>query len=79
MRCARFSRRQPPRRRRPPAPARSDHGLCVAYALGLRIGELSLGERFEGVLSWGHIDQGVRFLVEDVRARKVWEENRDQR
>ncbi len=87
-------------------------------ALGLRIGELSLGERFEGVLSWGHIDnrpflrcmhgygvclwrlgrfdeaervfetmlwlnpsdnQGVRFLVEDVRARKVWEENRDQR
>jgi tetratricopeptide (TPR) repeat protein len=73
---------------------------------------------FEGVLSWGHIDnrpflrcmdgyglclwrlgrfdeaervfetmlwlnpsdnQGVRFLVEDVRARKVWEENRDQR
>jgi hypothetical protein len=24
-------------------------------------------------------NQGVRFLVEDVRARKVWEENRDQR
>ena len=86
--------------------------------MGLRIGELSLGERFEGVLPWGHIDnrpflrcmkgyglclwrlgrfdeaervfekmlwlnpsdnQGVRFLLEDVRARKAWEENREER
>jgi hypothetical protein len=88
------------------------------YEVGLRIGELSLGESFEGVLLWGHIDnrpfrrclhgyglclwrldrydeagrvfekmlwlnpsdnQGVRFLVDEVRARKAWEENRDQR
>jgi hypothetical protein len=26
------------------------------YEVGLRIGELSLGESFEGVLLWGHID-----------------------
>jgi hypothetical protein len=26
------------------------------YEVGLRIGELSLGERFEGVLRWGHVD-----------------------
>lgn len=32
MRSARFSRRQPPRRRCSPAPARSDKGLFVAYA-----------------------------------------------
>jgi len=88
------------------------------YEVGLRIGELSLGERFEGVLPWGHIDnrpflrcmhgyglclwrlgrfdetervfekmlwlnpsdnQGVRFLLEDVRARKAWKENREER
>ncbi len=88
------------------------------YEVGLRIGELSLGERFEGVLPWGHIDnrpflrcmkgyglclwrlgrfdeaervfekmlwlnppdnQGVRFLLEDVRARKAWEENQEER
>ena len=87
------------------------------YEVGVRIGELSLGENFEGVLPWGHIDnrpflrcmhghglclwrlgrydeagrvfekmlwlnpsdnQGVRFLVEDVRARKAWDESRDQ-
>jgi hypothetical protein len=35
MRDARFSRRQPPRRRGPPAPARSDNGLYVAYALAV--------------------------------------------
>jgi len=85
------------------------------YEVGLRIGELSLGERFEGVLPWGHVDnrpflrcmrgyglclwrlgrfdeaehvfrkmlwlnpsdnQGVRFLLENVRAGKAWEENR---
>ncbi len=88
------------------------------YEVGLRIGELSLGERFEGVLPWGRVDnrpflrcmrgyglclwrlgrfdeaervfgkmlwlnpsdnQGVRFLLEDVRAGKAWEENREER
>jgi hypothetical protein len=88
------------------------------YEVGLRIGELSLGDGFEGVLLWGHIDnrpflrcmhgyglclwrlrrydeagrvfekmlslnpsdnQGVRFLVEEVRAGKAWEANRDHR
>jgi tetratricopeptide (TPR) repeat protein len=88
------------------------------YEVGVRVGELSLGEGFEGVLPWGHIDnrpflrclhgyglclwrlgrydeagrvfqrmlwlnpsdnQGVRFLVEDVRTGKAWEEDRDQR
>jgi hypothetical protein len=81
------------------------------YEVGLRIGELSLGEGFEGLLPWGHIDnrpflrcmngyglclwrlgrfeeagrifdrmlwlnpsdnQGVRFLIEDVRKGKAW-------
>jgi tetratricopeptide (TPR) repeat protein len=88
------------------------------YEVGLRIGELSLGDGFEGVLLWGHIDnrpflrcmhgyglclwrlgrydeagrifermlwlnpsdnQGVRFLVEKVRAGKAWKQNRDRR
>ena len=88
------------------------------YEVGVRIGELSLGNGFDGVLPWGHIDnrpflrcmhgyglclwrlgrydeagrvfekmlwlnpsdnQGVRFLVEDIRAGTAWEENRDQR
>lgn len=82
------------------------------YEVGLRIGELSLGEDFGGVLHWGLIDnrpflrcmqgyglclwrlghfeaarrvfdrmlwinpsdnQGVRFLIDDVRAGIVWE------
>ena len=86
------------------------------YEVGLRIGELSLGERFEGLLPWGHVDnrpflrclhgyglcfwrlarfdeaerifermlwlnpsdnQGARFLLEDVRARKPWEEREE--
>ena len=86
------------------------------YEVGLRIGELSLGERFEGVLPWGRVDnrpflrcmhgyglclwrlgrvdevervfgkmlwlnpsdnQGVRFLLEDIRAGKTWEANRE--
>jgi len=33
------------------------------YEVGLRIGELSLGDGFEGVLPWG--------LIGDVRARKA--------
>ncbi|MFV2081968.1 MAG: tetratricopeptide repeat protein, partial [bacterium] len=84
------------------------------YEVGLRIGELSLGDGFEGVLLWGHIDnrpflrcmhsyglclwqlgrfeeaarifdrmlwlnpsdnQGVRFLIEEVRAGTGWEES----
>jgi hypothetical protein len=83
------------------------------YEVGLRIGELSLGDDFDGVLPWGHIDnrpflrcmhgyglclwrlegfneaehifhrmlwlnpsdnQGVRFLIEEVRARTAWED-----
>jgi hypothetical protein len=88
------------------------------YEVGVRIGELSLGTGFAGVLLWGHVDnrpflrcmhgyglclwrlgrydeawdvfekmlwlnpsdnQGVRFLVDDVRARMAWEERHDQR
>lgn len=83
------------------------------YQVGLRIGELSLGADFDGLLPWSHIDnrpflrcmhgfglclwrlerfeeaervfermlwlnpsdnQGVRFLIDDVRARTLWEE-----
>ena len=83
------------------------------YEVGLRIGELSLGDNFNGVLHWGNIDnrpflrcmhgyglclwrldqfdaaervfnrmlwlnpsdnQGVRFLIDDVRAGTAWEE-----
>ena len=39
------------------------------YEVGLRIGELSLGERFEG----------VRFLFVDVRAGTAWEESQEER
>ena len=81
------------------------------YEVGVRIGDLSLGEGFNGVLHWGHIknrpflrcmqgyglclwrlgqlkeaeevftrmlwlnptdNQGVRFLLSEVRERKVW-------
>ena len=83
------------------------------YEVGLRIGELSLGEDFDGVLHWGNIDnrpflrcmhgyglclwrlghfeaaesvfdrmlwlnpsdnQGVRFLIDDVKASTAWED-----
>jgi hypothetical protein len=83
------------------------------FEVGLRIGELSLGDGFDGVLLWGHIDnrpflrcmhgyglclwrlghfdaaervfdrmlwlnpsdnQGVRFLIDEVRAGAAWEE-----
>jgi tetratricopeptide (TPR) repeat protein len=86
------------------------------YEVGLRIGELSLGPDFEGLLPWGHIDnrpflrcmhgyglclwrlsrfedagkifermlwlnptdnQGVRYLIDDVRAGTAWEECQD--
>ena len=42
-----------------PADVVFDHSPDEAirhYAVGVRIGELSLGEQFEGVLSWGHVD-----------------------
>jgi hypothetical protein len=81
------------------------------YEVGVRIGELSLGDDFDGVLLWGHIDnrpflrcmqgyglclwrmaqfddasrvfdrmlwlnpsdnQGVRFLIDEVRAGTAW-------
>ncbi len=83
------------------------------YEVGVRIGELTLGPDFEGLLPWGHIDnrpfmrcmhgfglclwrlerfeeaervfermlwlnptdnQGVRFLIDDVRAKTAWED-----
>jgi hypothetical protein len=92
-----------------------DSGARVAirhYEVGVRIGELSLGPDFDGLLPWGHIDnrpflrcmhgfalclwrlerfkeaervfermlwlnpsdnQGVRFLIDDVRARTLWQ------
>lgn len=85
------------------------------YEAGFRIGELSLGENFDGLLRWGWIDnrpflrcmhgfglclwrlgrfeeafrifqrmlwlnpsdnQGVRFLIGDVRAKRAWEDRR---
>jgi hypothetical protein len=88
------------------------------YEAGVRIGELSLGPAFDGLLPWGHVDnrpflrcmhgfglclwrlgrfeeaggvfdrilwlnpsdnQGVRFLVDEVRSRKRWEDRRDER
>ena len=87
------------------------------YEVGFRIGELSLGDGFDGVLLWGHVNnrpflrcmhgyglclwrmgrfeeagrvfermlwlnppdnQGVRFLIEDVRAKRRWEERENQ-
>lgn len=52
------------------------YGVCL-----WRLGRFDEAERvFETMLWLNPSDnQGVRFLVEDVRARKVWEENRDQR
>ena len=86
------------------------------YEVGVRIGEFSLGDDFDGVLLWGWTDnrpflrcmcgyglclwrlgrldeaerifnrmlwlnpadnQGARFLMEDVRAGRSWEESRD--
>lgn len=87
------------------------------YEVGLRIGELSLGPDFDGLLPWGHIDnrpflrcmhgyglclwrlgrfgdacqtfermlwlnpsdnQGVRFLIDNVRTGAVWDECQDK-
>jgi hypothetical protein len=88
------------------------------YEVGVRIGELSLGPAFDGLLPWGHIDnrpflrclhgfslclwrlgrfeeaeriidrmlwlnpsdnQGVRFLIDDVRSRRAWEARQEER
>jgi hypothetical protein len=87
------------------------------YEVGVRIGELSLPQTFDGLLPWGHIDnrpfmrclhgyglclwrlgrseeaervfdrmlwlnpsdnQGVRFLIDEVRARTAWEDRRER-
>ena len=87
------------------------------YEVGFRIGELSLGKDFDGVLSWGWIDnrpflrclhgfglclwrlnrfkdarnifdrmlwlnpsdnQGVRFLIKDVRAKVAWKNSENR-
>jgi hypothetical protein len=87
------------------------------YEAGYRIGELSLGEGFDGVLPWGWIDnrpllrcmhgfglclwrlrrfadanrvfdrmlwlnpsdnQGVRFLIGEVRAKRSWQNSRNR-
>ena len=88
------------------------------YEVGLRIGELALGQNFDGLLPWGNIDnrpflrcmhgfglclwrlgrfeeaervfdgmlwlnpsdnQGVRFLIDEVRSKTAWEERREER
>ena len=87
------------------------------YEVGLRIGELSLEDDFNGVLPWGHIDnrpflrcmhgyglclwrlgrfneaervfhrmlwlnpsdnQGVRFLIDEVKAKAAWEDRENE-
>ena len=95
-----------------------DHRPEIAirhYEVGFRIGELSIGENFDGLLPWGWIDnrpflrclsgfglclwrlgrfeeagnifkrmlwlnptdnQGVRFLIDDVRAGVAWQSGR---
>ena len=95
---------------------RRPHWALIHYEAGVRIGELSLGDDFDGVLAWGPIDnrpflrcmqgyglclwrlerweeadrvfermlwmnpsdnQGIRFLLPDVRARKAWVDEDD--
>lgn len=95
--------------------SRPEHAIRH-YEVGLRIGELSLGDGFDGVLPWDHIDnrpflrcmhgfglclwrlgrfdeagrvfdrmlrvnpsdnQGVRFLIQPIKARMTWEKGRD--
>lgn len=94
----------------------SPHWALSHYEVGVRIGELSLGDDFDGVLAWGLIDnrpflrcmqgyglclwrlerweeavrvfermlwmnpsdnQGIRFLLPDVRAREAWVDEED--
>jgi tetratricopeptide (TPR) repeat protein len=93
-------------------------GAIRHYEVGLRIGELALGQNFDGLLPWGHIDnrpflrcihgfglclwrlgrfeeaervfdrmlwlnpsdnQGVRFLIGEVRSKTAWEDRREER
>lgn len=93
-------------------------GAIRHYEVGLRIGELALGQNFDGLLPWGHIDnrpflrcihgfglclwrlgrfeeaervfdrmlwlnpsdnQGVRFLIDEVRSKTAWEDRREER
>jgi tetratricopeptide (TPR) repeat protein len=95
----------------------SPQGAIRYYEVGLRIGELSLGNDFTGVLLWGHIDnrpflrcmhgyglclwhlgrfdeaqhvfdrmlwlnpsdnQGVRFLIDEVKAMTAWEDRENE-
>jgi len=50
------------------------------YEVGLRIGELSLGPAFDGLLPWGHIDsQSARLLLDQVRSKTAWEDRRKER
>lgn len=50
------------------------------YEVGLRIGELSLGPAFDGLLPWGHIDsQSARFRLDQVRSKTAWEDRRKER
>lgn len=94
----------------------SPHWALSHYEVGVRIGELSLGDGFDGVLAWGLIDnrpflrcmqgyglclwrlerweeaehvfermlwmnpsdnQGIRFLLPNVRAREAWVDEDD--
>lgn len=94
----------------------SPHWALNHYEVGVRIGELSLGADFDGVLAWDLIDnrpflrcmqgyglclwrlerweeaagvfermlwmnpsdnQGIRFLLPDVRAREAWVDEED--
>jgi hypothetical protein len=93
-----------------------EHAL-LHYEVGVRIGELSLGDNFDGVLPWGFIDnrpflrcmsgyglclwrlerfaeaegvfdrmlwlnpkdnQGIRFLIDDVREHLPWRDRGDE-
>jgi tetratricopeptide (TPR) repeat protein len=97
---------------------RSTKDAIRHYEVGLRIGELALGQNFDGLLPWGHIDnrpflrcmhgfglclwrlgrfeeaervfdrmlwlnpsdnQGVRFLIDEVRSKMAWEDRREER
>jgi tetratricopeptide (TPR) repeat protein len=106
-----------PRRFRPSTPRRPvshPQNAIRHYEVGMRIGELSLGNDFADVLQWGHSDnrpflrcihgyglclwrlgrfdeaigvfdrmlwmnpsdnQGVRFLIDEVRAKTAWEDS----